>query len=697
MSFLFPAYLLGFLGLALPWILHRFSDQQAPERDFPSRTFLEATTPPVSRRKSLRYKTLLALRIAALALLCTLFAEPWINRINSAQSGQQHHIIAIDSSLSMRARGRWDEGLSQAGKLLDDFGPAQSYDVLTFSQDITVVASSDLESSDTQLAQRNVLGTLSPGYASADYGALLQQINRMSVEKEIPVKVTLITDLQKSALPNQLNALYAPNIAQFEVIDVLPEQQSNVHLSAVASSRDGVNAQVRASLLWSLSNEEGNEQGNEQSNEQSMAAEAEQEELAGDKLTRTVQVSMEDSIVASRQVELSVGELLIVNFEALSVPEQGEPLVRVSVLEADDLPDDNEQIVVFDSVDPVSVVLLNGDRSSQGSAPVFLSTALETDTLALVNNIAGAASLVPQDTSHIVTGRDISESVDLDVLQFVDRGNNALVFNTVDTTDSSALGRSALGSSALNLLGSDVGTLDDSHPLGLSSIDWFATQFYALPDIQLTDQDRVLIKTADEQILLVERATERGRLLLLNDPLDGLASNLPLQPSFVELVQAIVNYFDANTSIAVSALVGERITLPPGVQILDNDNQPMLGLGSNTQPSSVELKTPGLYTVVSARGEQSLQVILDPAEADITTMSRASMQAWQGRYDEERSSNPDNALSQSGSAILDDISTTDSERLRQHLWFWLLPLMVLALFLETVFANRHLDVRRDGS
>ncbi len=80
MSLLFPAYLLGLAALALPWILHRFSDQQPPIQLFPSKRFLEATTPPVSRKRTLRYRALLALRILSLLLLCLLFAQPWIKK-----------------------------------------------------------------------------------------------------------------------------------------------------------------------------------------------------------------------------------------------------------------------------------------------------------------------------------------------------------------------------------------------------------------------------------------------------------------------------------------------------------------------------------------------------------------------------------------------------------------------------------------
>jgi hypothetical protein len=208
MSLLFPAYLLGLLGLALPWLLHRFSDQNPPEQLFPSKRFLDATTPPVSRKRTLRYRILLGLRVLSLILLCLLFAQPWLTKAGIAGDPEKHHIVAIDQSLSMRAGGRWESATDEAERLIDELGASNSVSLVAFDNKARVLASNEEQLGTLSAA----LQGLRPGYASADYGLLMQRINKLAAEEELPVKLWLISDLQQTALPAQLNALYAPNV-----------------------------------------------------------------------------------------------------------------------------------------------------------------------------------------------------------------------------------------------------------------------------------------------------------------------------------------------------------------------------------------------------------------------------------------------------------------------------------------------------
>ena len=203
MSLLFPAYLLGLFGLALPWLLHRFSDQRPEEQLFPSKRFLEPTPPPVSRKRKLRYRFLLALRVLSLALLCFLFAQAWLNKNVDTGESRLHHVVAIDQSLSMRAEGRWQSALDQASSVVEQLSESDSVDLIGFDKETRILTSSEDARSDVLLT----LAQLEAGFAAADYGSLMQRINSIAAEKDIPVKVWLITDEQQSALPAQLNAL----------------------------------------------------------------------------------------------------------------------------------------------------------------------------------------------------------------------------------------------------------------------------------------------------------------------------------------------------------------------------------------------------------------------------------------------------------------------------------------------------------
>ncbi|MFK7862517.1 MAG: BatA domain-containing protein [Granulosicoccus sp.] len=665
MSLLFPAYFAGLLGLLLPWILHRFSDQNPPEQLFPSKQFLEATTPPVSRKRTLRYKALLALRVLSLLLLCLLFAQPWINRDSLPATEQQHHIIVLDQSMSMRASERWNAALNRAQDLVDEVGDG-SAELVVFDQRVSLLASTDTVDASAQTSLSAALNGLQPGYSPGDYGTLMQRLDRMAAERELPVKVWLISDMQQSGLPAQLNALYAPNVSDLELLSLDVGEQLNVHLAAEVNSDNGATANVSVSLLASSSSAE----------------------MQSESFERTLLIESTERVVEQRTVSVTPGELLVVNFDDLVVPAQSNPEFNVSVVEPDALLEDNVQRLPILARQPTGIVMLSAPGASVGSAAVFVRTALETGGLSRVESIRGTVLQVPPDTPHLVTGRDLADPLDIELLQYVDTGNNALVFNQPIKSDATGV----------ELEGAGVGMIDEAHPLALGDISWFGTRFYDVPAFTLRENDRVLLRSVDGQSILIERPTNRGRLLILNDPLDGLASNLPLQPSFVSLMQSLIRYFDASTSVPEQVVVGERLALPANVQLIDPDGESVLGIADRASSTTVELATPGLYTVVSVRGEQKLRAVLDAGEADFTPLPQEALAAWLARYSRINDKDDSSGAEPTFASSIDSLKLLNgTDPMRHALWQWLLPLLALFLFAEGWFANQRLYVRRDGS
>lgn len=660
MSLLFPAYLLGLFGLALPWILHRFSDQNPPVQLFPSKQFLEPTTPPVSRKRTLRYKALLALRVLALMLLCLLFAQPWVNKDISSFSEQQHHMVVLDQSLSMRAGGRWSLAQSKAQNIIADLDGA-SVQLIGVDNGVSVLAARGGDSDSSNASLSATVNDMQPGYAPSDYGVLMQRLDRLAADQELPVKVWLVSDMQQSALPAQLNALYAPSIAELAFVPVGNDEAMNVHLIATAESANDATANVTVSLLASVSDSE------------SSAAPIE----------RTLRLEALGEVIEQRKLSLIPGELSVVSFDEQVLPAQSNPEFTVSLVEPDALSEDNTLRLPIASRLPTGVVLLSAADEAVNSASVFVTTALETDDMSRVEAIRGTTLQIAPDTSHLITGRDLSDPLDQDVLQFVDTGGNVLVFNKA---------ASQAGNNA-SLDGVGVGVVDEAHPLALGDISWIGTEFYDLPAMAQNDEDRILLQTSDGQVVLLERPTNRGRLLILNDPLDGLASNLPLQPAFVTLIQSMLRYFDASTSVPTQIVIGQRLALPANVQLIDAAGDSLVALSDTAKASSVELQNPGIYTVVSARGEQSLRAVLDAQAANLSTMPTESIEAWQARYDDSVTPNSADDESAPVTAPVQDLAQTT----QQGLWLWLLPLTALLFFAEGWFANRRLDVRRDGT
>jgi len=668
MSLLFPAYLLGALGLLLPWILHRFSDHQPPVQLFPSRQFLEPTTPPVSRKRTLRYRLLLGLRVAALLLLCLLFAQPWIKSTSVLADQEQHHLIAVDRSLSMRADGVWREALASTEDLINQLEGA-SVDLIAFDNNVSVLASSVQQDTQEQSSISDALRDLQPGFSPADYGTLMQRLDRLAADQELPVKVWLVSDMQQSALPSQLNALYAPSVSDMELVSVNAGELLNVHLRATATSENGASADVSVTL-------------------QASAAVG---DSAAPSIERTVRVASSERVLEERSVALTAGELSILTFEDLVLPEQAVPELTVSLVEPDAIAEDNEQRLSITQRSATGIVLLLASGRAAGNASVFISTALESDGLSDVELIQGTVQQVPPDTPHLVVGLELGDNgVGLDVLQFVDTGGNALVFNQASASTTADRLFEGVG----------VGVIDQAHPLALGEINWISTRFYDLPTSALQDNDRVLLQTNDGQNVLVERPTNRGRLLIFNDPLDGMASNLPLQPGFVDLMQSIVSYFDASTAVPAHILIGERLALPANVQVINDEGEALLSLADRGQAATIDLEEPGLYSVVSVRGEQMLSATLDPDEANLSRLGSDAMSAWLARYDNDGTATDSAFSKEDTSAAAADqrnslLASSNSQQFT--LWQWLLPLMALLFFAEAWLANRHVSVRRDGS
>ncbi|MDB4223287.1 BatA domain-containing protein [Granulosicoccus sp.] len=667
MSLLFPAYLLGLLGLLLPWVLHRFSDQKPEEQLFPSAKFLEKTKPPVSRTRTLKYRVLMAIRMLSVLLLCFLFAQPWLNNANDSGDAKMHHIIAVDLSLSMQAGNSWDSALEKGRDLIDQYGENASVELVGFDQAFFRIA--DNKKSKADLVQG--LATMQPGYVAADYGVLMQRLNRLAVERSETVKIWIITDQQRSALPAQRNTLYAPDVAEFEFLSTVSESQRNVHVNAFAHSDDGVNIRVTVQLTASVSEAINNASAN----------------TVNDLIQSTVTIRSNEKVLAQRVVGIAASGLEAVVFDSLIMPPGDAPVLTISIEESDALLVDNSQSIVINQANPTQVASLQHDNSTSRDAFVFIATALETDSQASVVTISGTAERIAPAVLHLVSGRDLSQNLlDLDIRQFVDQGKNALVFsNNAEST-----------SEALLIRGDEVGLVDESHPMALGDIDWFGTEFYDVPRITLKEDDRVLLETTQRQAILVERQTAKGRILLLNDRLDGQSSNLPFQPAFVTLVKSIVDYFDASTALPDLLTTGERLIVSGNVQLLDPDNNSLLSFDERERQGGIVLNQPGLYKVIGQRGSHIVNVQLDKNEADLTLAADDSIVNWRKRFDgnSEVASNDPTQESSASETLLKD---TQAQRSRSRFWLWLLPILAAALFIETLLANRRLDVRRDGS
>ena len=122
MSFLFPAFLIGGLAMAVPIVLHLLRRDVAPEVPFSAVHLLHKTPIERSKRRRLRDLLLLAARIAALLLLAAAFARPY--RAGAAPPSRIA-IVAVDRSFSLGAPGAFDRARQLARTAVDEAGSAR--------------------------------------------------------------------------------------------------------------------------------------------------------------------------------------------------------------------------------------------------------------------------------------------------------------------------------------------------------------------------------------------------------------------------------------------------------------------------------------------------------------------------------------------------------------------------------------------
>ncbi|MEO7271298.1 MAG: BatA domain-containing protein [Vicinamibacterales bacterium] len=186
MSFLFPAFLIGGLAIAIPIVLHLLRRDVAPEVPFSAVHLLQPSPIERSKRRRLRDVLLLAARIAALLLLAAAFARPYRA---GAVAPARMAIIAVDRSFSLSAPGAFDRARALARTAVDDAGSARVA-VIAFDERAEVVAMPG-----SGAAARDAIDRLAVGFGATRYGPAI--VRAAELAGGDPGRLTVITDLQR--------------------------------------------------------------------------------------------------------------------------------------------------------------------------------------------------------------------------------------------------------------------------------------------------------------------------------------------------------------------------------------------------------------------------------------------------------------------------------------------------------------------
>lgn len=188
MSFLYPAFLLGALAVALPIVLHLMRRDVAPEVPFSAVRLLRRSPIDRTRRRRLRDVLLLMARVAALALLAAAFARPyWAD----AAAAPRLRIVAVDRSFSMGAPGRFARAQALAAEAAGEAGPGERVAVIAFDDRADVIAPPG-----SAADARAALSPLTPGFGATRFGALVARA--IEVADGQPATLVVVSDLQRN-------------------------------------------------------------------------------------------------------------------------------------------------------------------------------------------------------------------------------------------------------------------------------------------------------------------------------------------------------------------------------------------------------------------------------------------------------------------------------------------------------------------
>jgi hypothetical protein len=235
MSFLYPAFLVGALAIAIPIALHLLRRDVAPEVPFSAVRLLQRSPVVRSKRRRLRDLLLLAARIAALLLLAAAFARPYVA---GAAGSSSVRIVAIDRSFSMGAPGRFAHALDLARRAVDEASPGERVALVAFDQSAEVLSPPGPGS-----AARAALETVQAGFASTRYATVFTKAAEIAGADS--ARLILITDLQRAGWEGEQRGVLPDTIA-LEIRDAGPPP-ANLSVDAIRVAGDQVVASIHNS------------------------------------------------------------------------------------------------------------------------------------------------------------------------------------------------------------------------------------------------------------------------------------------------------------------------------------------------------------------------------------------------------------------------------------------------------------------
>lgn len=693
MTFLAPLFLAGLAALAVPVVIHLIQRERKTVVAFPSLMFLRRIPYQSVRRRRIRHWTLLALRLAALALIVAAFARPFIPSAGAAAAagGARDVVVLLDRSYSMGYAGTWARAQAAARQAIDELQPDDRASLVLFAEDAEVVARTSADRGRLLAA----IDAAEPVAGATRYGAALKLAGSLLAESTLPRReVVLVSDFQRTGWePDQ--ALRLPSGVIVTPVSVRADVIADVAVTPVSVQRETFSGRERIVVSGGVLN-----RGDQRVQNLPVTL-----EIDG-KSVQTIPASMDAHGAAS----LAFAPLTLeahYTRGVVRIPDDG--LARNNVVQ-----------FVLSPVEPVAVTLL-ASTSARRDDSIYLSRALAIGDRPRFDVSTRTGDELPADALArarlvIVDDTAVSPGTAARLARFVEGGGGVLVLagpRTVWPEREATLLPGRIGATVDRMRGTpaSLAGLEYGHAVfepfrAPRTGDFSSARFYGYRTLTPAPDAQVLARFDDGTATLVERRAGAGRVMVWASTLDLGWSDLPLKPVFLPFVHRMVrhlaNYRERPTSLTVGQVLelaktvpskarialtpaGERLPLPadgPGVLELTeqgfyeiHDQSPASGAPSAPSASSAASSASSASSAASAAEVVASNV--DLAESDFTPVDPQEIVASVGGGPEG-----------SGTGQPQVVPSDESQERTQRLWWYLLFAGILLLTAETWLAQR---------
>jgi aerotolerance regulator-like protein/VWA domain-containing protein len=630
LTFLTPMFLAGAAATAVPIVLHLLKREPEPRVKFAAVRLLKNAPVEHTESHRLRELLLLALRVATLVLLALAFARPFF-ATGAAAASSGVTIVALDTSFSMSAPGRFERAQQLAKEAVGRTPAGDLVGVVTFDEDAAIVARPAAD----RVIATSAIEQASPGFGATRYRAALATATQaLLMTPGRRASIILVTDLQENGW-DQGDRAAVPDGARVDLVDV-GEAPPNLAITGVRAFADRVVATIHNSGP-----------------------------RARDVKAR---LRLDGRPGGEAAASAAPGQSADVTFP-------GAPRGAVAEVRLDD-PDgpaaDNVRYLVLQGARRQTVLVVSG--GSAGRDAFYVQHALGAgETTARGYDVAlmsGAQLSTPAagagtDLSNyaavlLVSTRGLERRGREALASYVQRGGGLLLAAGPDV-DGDVAADVLGGGSALRIVHvpdprgepRTLAPVDARHPIFRP----FASSSATLALVRFRDAARIaadgcqtLARFTTGDRALLECAVGNGRALVLASDLDNRWNDFPLHASFVPFLHECIRYLASSRALTTDYLVGDA---PAGVP-----------------------RRPGVHTVAAPSGGQARQVAVnvDPRESVSARLTADEFQAAITQMkDADRPTGRVEARQQEDN---------------QHLWQYAIALMVITLTVEGLIAAR---------